>query len=382
MPNLAKKLSPVVDADGHVLESRVDWVERLGPDLADVAPRFLNGMHLFVEGQVLPRSRDLLGPTNNPRPRLSKSEKYWSFNRKGQHEPEARIADMNEEGIDIAFLFGSYISQTAMGGIQNPVLATALARSFNDWIHDEYCSHDPQRLKAVGVLPMQDPSAAAQEIRRCVDKGITAVQTFPHISRKPLHDPSFDVVWATAQEVGMPICVHIVNSYGSMADLFQTFGQKHVFIPVDMMAAVASFSACGIFEKFPTLKVGLFEAGVGWLPWLGSRLDSHVEILAPDFGNPERKPSEWITSENLFFGVESEDEFIAQAAAEYGVERLLYSSDYAHFDCECPETVTELFENETLSSTDKTAIAGGNAMKFFGLESVPDFSKSSAAIGS
>jgi len=35
-------------------------------------------------------------------------------------------------------------------------------------------------------------------------------------------------------------------------------------------------------------------------------------------------------------GVEPDDPFIAQAIAEYGEDRFLYSSDYAHFDCECP----------------------------------------------
>jgi predicted TIM-barrel fold metal-dependent hydrolase len=371
MPDLAKKSCPVVDADGHVLESRIDWVERLGPKFADVAPRFLNGLHLFVEGQVLPRARDLLGPTNNPRPKLTKSEKYWSYKREGQHDPKARLEDMNEEGIDVAYLFGSYIGQTAMAGIQNPALAAALAREYNDWLHDEFCVYDRARLRAVGVLPMQDPSAAVAEIERCKAKGIGAVHTFPHIQRTPLHDPSFDIVWAAAQAVDMPVAVHIVNSYGSMADLFQTFGQKHVFIPVDMFAALASFTACGILDRHPGLKIAFFEAGVGWLPWLADRLDSHVEILKPDFADLTRKPSEWIASENIFFGVESEDEFIAQAAAEFGVDRLLYSSDYAHFDCECPETVEELFDVEELSQAEKEAIAGGNAIRFFGMDPLP-----------
>jgi predicted TIM-barrel fold metal-dependent hydrolase len=367
LPNLEKKTGPVVDADGHVNENRQDWVARLGKEFEDVAPRFINGLHVFVEGQVLPRSRDLLGPTNNPRPQVNKSAEYWS-NRPGQRDPLARLADMDTEGIDVAALFGTYISLTSMGGIESPTLAVALARAYNDWLHTEFCATDPDRLKAVAVLPMQDPEGAVAEIQRCADMGIIAVHTLPHIRRTPLHDPSFDRVWAAAEEAQVPMCVHIVNSYGSMADLFGTFGQKHAFIPVDMMAAVASFSAGGILERFPRLKVGFFEAGVGWVPWLAARLDQHVSLLPGDFPKLTRRPSEWLTSDNVFFGVEPDDPFVVQAVEVYGDDRFLYSSDYSHFDCECPETVEELFDHPELSETTKKKIAGGNAAEFFGLE--------------
>jgi predicted TIM-barrel fold metal-dependent hydrolase len=377
MPDLTLKTAPVVDADGHVNENRVDWTERLGAEFADIAPRFVNGLHVMVEGQLLPRSQDLLGPTNNPRPRVQKSDKYWS-NRPGQRDPAARLADMDEEGIDIAALFGTYISLTAMGGIEHPGLAVALARAYNDWLHDEFCAEDPERLKAVAVLPMQDPAGSAAEVARAVDKGLLAVHTLPQIQRTPLHDPSFDVVWAAAQESGAPMCVHIVNSHGSMADLFPTFGQKHAFIPVDMMAAVASFVAGGILERFPDLKVGFFEAGVGWVPWLAARLDQHVKLLPDDFPGAERLPSEWLASDNVFFGVEPDDPFIGTAVGAYGEDRFLYSSDYSHFDCECPYTIEELFENPDLTPSGREKIAGGNAATFFGLEKLVPLTRSAS----
>jgi predicted TIM-barrel fold metal-dependent hydrolase len=135
-----------------------------------------------------------------------------------------------------------------------------------------------------------------------------------------------------------------------------------------MMGAVTSFTACGILERFPTLKVAFFEAGVGWVPWLAARLDQHVGLLPDDFPARSRKPSEWMKSDNVFFGVEPDDPFIAQAIAEYGEDRFLYSSDYAHFDCECPETVEELFDNEELSAAARAKVAGANASRFFGIE--------------
>lgn len=375
VPDLTKKSFPVIDSDGHVNENRVDWVERLGPEFKDVAPRFLNGLHLLVEGQVLPRSVDLLGPTNDPRPHFTKNEKYWA-NRPGQRDPIARIEDMDEEGIDVAVLFGTYISLTAMGGIVNPRLAAALASSYNDWLHDEFCATNPDRLKAVGVLPMQDPAAAVREIERCAEKGLIGVHTIPQIQRTPLHDPSFDIVWQAAAANDMPMSVHIVNSHGSMADLFQTFGQKHAFVPVDMMAAVTSFVACGVLERNQTLKVSFFEAGVGWLGWLASRLDAHVKLLRNDFPVQSRKPSEWMKSENVFYGVEPDDDFIGHAIEQFGDERLLYSSDYSHFDCECPYTIEELLDNDELSDESRKRIASANATAFFGLETVKPFAAS------
>ena len=88
----------------------------------------------------------------------------------------------------------------ALGGIQDPELAVASCRVYNDWIAD-YASTAPDRLVGVGALPMQDPDACVHEIHRMVDLGLRAGFTRPNpVNKRPLHDPAFDVVYRARRD--------------------------------------------------------------------------------------------------------------------------------------------------------------------------------------
>ena len=45
----------------------------------------------------------------------------------------------------------------------NKELSAVLCHACNDWLM-EYCSADPKRLLAVGLIPCQDPPAAVKEL--------------------------------------------------------------------------------------------------------------------------------------------------------------------------------------------------------------------------
>ena len=66
--------------------------------------------------------------------------------RAGMVDPVARLKDMDEEGIDVAILFGTQIALT-VNGLMNKELAAVLCHAVNEWLV-EYCSADPKRLLA------------------------------------------------------------------------------------------------------------------------------------------------------------------------------------------------------------------------------------------
>ena len=71
------------------------------------------------------------------------------------------------EGIDQAVLYptiGLYFSV-----VDDPAAAVALATAYNDWLAS-YCAADPRRLFGAAMLPLQDPAAAAAELRRAVER--------------------------------------------------------------------------------------------------------------------------------------------------------------------------------------------------------------------
>ena len=76
-----------------------------------------------------------------------------------------QLKDMDVDGIDIAVLYPT--SGLGIGKIYEPEYAVALCKAYNNWLHD-YCQTDPNRLKGVAMLPLQDIDAAVRELHRAV----------------------------------------------------------------------------------------------------------------------------------------------------------------------------------------------------------------------
>ena len=256
---------PVIDADGHVEEAGVDWVKRVGEEWGDWAPRYISdgqfesGQRRFaIEGKIFPRWEDKWGRASRPIT-VHKPAHQWT-GRPGMMDPKERLKDMDLEGIDIAVLFGGALSAAAIGLVENPALALATCRAYNDWLA-EYCSAAPERLKGVAVVPFQDPEAGARELSRAVrELGLIAVRvpTWPD-GRDP-GGVRFDPIYAAAQELGVPACVHLLSARTVGADRFDNFFLKHVFYGADVFMAdiedslspswanvlCASLSACAV----------------------------------------------------------------------------------------------------------------------------------------
>jgi predicted TIM-barrel fold metal-dependent hydrolase len=358
----------VIDADGHVDEKAVNWAELVPERYRRDAPcwvTFPDGRkHLVVEGKLWPSRRDFYGQLGMwPEPR--KPQHMWGWDREGMQDPHKRIPDMDLEGIDVAVLFGTFVGLGAASCIEDPGLALAVCIAYNNWL-DNYCKPYPDRLKGIALIPMQDPHTARTEMRRAVEKlGMVGVQVLTNFGGRLLHEPQFDPIWEEAQGLGVPICVHIISTNSAGIDRFDRYVFKHAFYPLDSMLAAASFVSGGILERYPKLKVAFMEAGVGWVPWLMDRLHEHYELLPQQMPWQQRDPEEWIKSENCFFAVEPEERTIPFVAQMIGEERLIYASDYSHWDCLCPDSVKLLNERTDLSEGLKRKIFGENAARLF-----------------
>src|SRR5581483_4331423 len=90
----------------------------------------------------------------------------------GAQDAASRLKDMDAIGVDKALLFPTLFAEY-LPAVDNPDLACALARAYNNWIA-EFCKAAPDRLFAAAVLPMQDPSFAIEEARRIAALGFKA----------------------------------------------------------------------------------------------------------------------------------------------------------------------------------------------------------------
>src|SRR5215510_7805162 len=290
--------------------------------------------------------------------------------RPGMSDPKARLADMDLEGIDQVICFPGGAGEEWAGLDRG--FAVALCRTMND-ARSEYMRYAPKRLMSVAKLPMIDPEAAAAELRRAVGElGMVGMVTPQHIREKNLDHPSFDVVWRTAESLGVPVCVHgggqAIDQVPIGVDRYRTRLEMHAMThPVGQMLAVMAFTVGGILQRFPRLRVGFMEAGVGWLPFWLERLDEHWELTPEQAPGIDRKPSEYFLSGRCFIGADPDERGIAHVARELGDGVLLYASDYYHWDCKFPDTVKIIVERDDLPEKTKRALFTDNPRRLYAL---------------
>jgi len=105
--------------------------------------------------------------------------------------PQEMMADMAQEGIDLAFLYPT--SALRIGEIREAEYQTALCRAYNDFLSD-WCKADPTRLKGVAIVPYLDPTEAARELDRAVSRlGLVGLMFPTFIPGRNVADPNLHV---------------------------------------------------------------------------------------------------------------------------------------------------------------------------------------------
>ncbi|MBO9997600.1 MAG: amidohydrolase family protein [Cyanobacteria bacterium SID2] len=218
-----------------------------------------------------------------------------------------RIEDMDKEGIDIHVIYGTF--NLTFSSIFDKDLAVALCKAYNNYIADD-CRPWGDRLKPIGVVPLQDVEEAVKEMHRCVNElGMVGVATSPNIpiphpaapnafpeirSCKHISHPDFYPILQAAVDLDVALGLHGgpgSDMIGGIADHMETFVLNHIFVQRNQQQmAMARMVFDGAFEKFPTLRVGFVEGGCGWLPDLAHSFHEHWEKRIRDFDpkNPYR----------------------------------------------------------------------------------------------
>src|ERR1051325_7765364 len=152
----------VIDSDGHAR------------DIDDLLKPYLPEPYRSRRAPLLPREtfdRNLGGTLGHAGVKL-----------------EERLAAMDTQQIDTAVLYPT--SGLGIGRVREKDFSVALCRAYNDFISD-YCKGSA-RLKGVANLPVNDPEAAAAELRRAVTKlGLRGGMLAAQAHNKNLGSPEF-----------------------------------------------------------------------------------------------------------------------------------------------------------------------------------------------
>ena len=278
-----------------------------------------------------------------------------------------RKQHLDAYGIDVGNLIP--LRQNA-GSQRNLEYGAALCRAVNDWEIDKFCRQEP-RLRASIVVPCDDPDSAIAEIDRCANDPRFAQVLFPVRTSEPVGRKRYWPIFEAAAAAGRPIAVHVggVSGFpvGAGTGWLSYYLEEYQSQAQPMQAMIVSLVAEGVFERIPGLKLIMIEGGFAWVPSLGWRLDKHWKRLRSEVPHVKRLPSEyirehfWYTTQPIEEPERPED--LKRTMEWVGVDHLLFSTDYPHWDFDDPNFVFRV----KLSESDRTKIFSGNAKALFNL---------------
>jgi predicted TIM-barrel fold metal-dependent hydrolase len=381
----------LVSVDDHVVEPPHLFEGRLPRRYQDAAPKLVHkddGTDVWqYEGAEIPNI-GLNAVAGRPPEEYGIEPTSLEELRTGCYDVEARVQDMNANGVLGSMCFPSFpqfCGQLFMRSNDKDA-AAAMVRAYNDWHIDEWAGTHPGRFIPLSLPMIWDPELMAAEVRRVSAKGCHAVSFSENPAKlglPSLHSDHWDPFWAACSDEGTVVCMHI----GSSSQLVITADDAPIDVlislqPINIVQAAADLIWSPVFRKFPQLDVALSEGGIGWIPYLLERIDyvyqHHQAWTGQDFG--DKLPSQ-IFSERVItcfiddaFGVASRD-FL-------NLDRVCWECDYPHSDSTWPNSPELAMKYlAPLADDEINKITHENAMRLFQYDPFSVIPREEATVG-
>jgi len=362
----------IIDGDGHFFETEEMFDKYMEPSLRNYRPRLLTDEegHNFwvVDGQTSYRRPTIKGAgapgTAAPPGKALQSARRASPGSQTLTNLKERLDDLDREGIDLQFLYPSFLLH--VNAWPDGILAMGVCRAYNTWLA-EICNKAPDRLRAVGVVSLQDSEGAAEELSRLRDLGVRAVMINGTAGAKRLDHPDHYVFFAAADQLKMPIAVHFSLQFPVVDKLFEHHFPNRVLAGImPIMAGLTSVLCSGLLDRYPNLKFAFLEGGISWVPAHVERMDDHFDN--PRYGAKDlisRPPSDYLKTGRIFFGCEGNESFLGRVVEEVGEDLFMFSSDYPHAD-RTEGTAQFLQRREDIPVAVRKKLLQDNAQRFYG----------------
>ena len=371
----------VISADSHIVEPPNLYENMIEPKFRSRAPRmerhrtrngqeydawYLDGMRVGTVGSVIQAGRrfedpgtiDFLG--------------VWEDVRKAAYDPHAMLEELEVDGVWGACL------QPSQGlfwyRLPDGELLSALCRAYNAWIAD-FCRAVPGRFRGIGMLNVDDVDDACQELERCAELGLAGafIPVYP-LADRPYRHASYDRLWWTAQDLGMPLLLHVATMRGGVPgseftiDINELTAAGLANSDYWLRYSLTAMIFAGVFDRYPRLKVGSVEHETAWVPhWLRQMDFTYRE--RPALARAWRSRSAMLPSEywqrNMFVEF-MEDDCGIRLRDVIGVDNMLWGNDFPHAESTWPKS--REFLDRIFAGTpdvDRRKITADNAAKLF-----------------
>ena len=310
------------------------------------------------------------------------------------HTERNKVVD--HDGVTAEVLFPDGVTEMNAppfgGGFSMPVenvvpeLQWEGCRAHNRWLR-EFVEMEPDRRIGLACVPvLWDIDDAVKEIHWARDHGLRGVilpTSFGSLA--PYHHPRYDPVWATCQDLDMPI--HFHSGGAPVTDYFGPIPPNEDSVALPGAMGIYVSEVCwwvarpltfmiwgGAFERFPKLKVAITEGTTVWVPeylhLLDHRFDTthYAQKLGDYHSHLKSKPSEYF-ARNVKLGASCMPRREAEMRFETGVEQIMWGTDYPHPEGSWPFTRKQMIETfQDLPEDEIEAMLGGNAAGFYGLD--------------
>ena len=281
---------------------------------------------------------------------------------------EHRIPTMDRFEIDLQIISPN---AQAVQYLKDARRAVEMAAQIND-AAESFVAQAPERFRALALLPMQDPEAAAAELERCV-KEKKFVGAFIHgqtgLGEYPYYDDAcYDVLWDKMELLDVPLYIHPrspeADQIKAFEDCKELLGNTwHWGFVTGTLVLRMVFN--GVFERHPGLKVVIGHMGET-IPYCLRRLDEGYECRRLWEQGKISNPPSYYLKRNLYIATSGgyRPETMACAIEALGVDKILFGTDYPHFPT---ESAVEQLGQCRLNKEELEKICYKNAERLFAL---------------
>ncbi|WP_424810100.1 amidohydrolase family protein [Rhodococcus sp. 27YEA15] len=337
-PDDVSQTSPVVDLHAHFMP----------PDLPDLAAETGDDRWpmLFAHPDALTGS-------------VMRGPQTFRVVRRPCWDTAARLGEMDALGVDVQVISPIPVALTYWA---EPKLGLRYARHINDWLA-QTVGEGRGRLRGLGTVPLQDPTAAVSELKRCVEElGLDGLELGTVVGTTELDAQELRPFFAAAEELQTPLFIHPMDTrcVSRAASVDLSFG---IGMMTDTALAAGALVFGGVLEDFPGLRICLSHGG-GGLPWMWPRLKFGRSISQPGL------EAHWDELVGRFY-VDSlvfDPQHLDLLRTRFGIDHIVAGSDYPFLpNGPSPQSILEVAaQRGLLSAEELRAVRSGNALEFLG----------------
>ena len=366
----------LISADSHIIEPPGCYTDHIEPKYRDVAPRIVRHADGFdtyyVRDMPKTASVGLLGAAGLRDKAMQDFVAGATFDQipRGSWNPADRLLAQDRDGVAGELIYASL----GMVLCSHPDYdyMNACFQAYNRWLQG-FCDAAPDRLFGLAQTAVTSVDAAIEDFKQAKEMGFVGMMMPGSPQHEDYDHPDYDPLWACAQDLGLPVCFHILTARTGDLATAMTAQRGHplnAFLGImrSIQDIIGLFVLGGIFERFPKLKLVCAEGDAGWLPHYSYRIDHAVKFHVPG-GNIDgfsKMPSEYIR-DNVW--VTFQDDWSAFKVKDLlNIDHLLWANDFPHSDSTWPWSQELLSEHASeCSQQELDKITGGNVRALFNL---------------